>query len=461
MAAGTDKTCGYAEVNVTLTPEPLVAFIQGGQERDFGLDAPVSLSASRSKDADEPKAECVVDVSGAHSCGILRFAWSCHPLSNGAVCAAPPVGKQLDCEWNILPKSFTVGLYHVRVNVSKLGSTEEASSAINLRVGTITDSELSVSITTPTVDTTALFRPNSNSRLQLSTNASISRVSYLWTARSLDGSEVLDLESLNVSSTGNSLPSLVVLPNVLKAGGSYFFRVYATTPSGKTAAANLTLVLSTPPYGGTFSISTDPPYKALSSDITMIAEQWSGNVDDLPLSYAFYFVDSKHALEEELWTALGPASVSNVATWYDPPAGNFTLTCRVFDTSSASTFVQQEISIESTVLDSAKISSLLANLETLSELGDTSAQMQVVNSFANALNFVSASDDSPAQASSSAEQKKQRTALRDELLSLLQSVNLESASPLVLQQVAAALQTVVATPEEVSSEAADKAASLG
>jgi hypothetical protein len=116
--------------------------------------------------------------------------------------------------------------------------------------------------------------------------------------------------------------------------------------SGLSSVAAATVKVNTPPYGGTMALTPDPPYQALTTDITITAEQWFDDVQDYPLVYAFYFVDSSTSIDSKSWTALGQETVSNVKIWRDPPAGNYTLTCRVVDTFGSSTFVQKILIVE-------------------------------------------------------------------------------------------------------------------
>eukprot|EP00966_Prymnesium_polylepis_P191068 4427917-Prymnesium_polylepis.1 len=62
MAASPD-TCGYAELDVALTPEPLIGLITGGQTRQVGADSALSLDACGSNDADDPATTCVTTTS--------------------------------------------------------------------------------------------------------------------------------------------------------------------------------------------------------------------------------------------------------------------------------------------------------------------------------------------------------------------------------------------------------------
>ena len=52
--ASAPANCGYAEMQVALTPEPLVATITGGDTRQIGVDSALTLDACGSNDVDDP-----------------------------------------------------------------------------------------------------------------------------------------------------------------------------------------------------------------------------------------------------------------------------------------------------------------------------------------------------------------------------------------------------------------------
>jgi hypothetical protein len=93
-------------------------------------------------------------------------------------------------------------------------------------------------------------------------------------------------------------------------------------------------------------ISPDPPYHALTTDLTLTAEQWFDDPGDLPLVYAFYYWNGHQVLNEASWTSMGQETISNVQVWRDPPAGNFTMACRVIDTFGASALVTRTVTVE-------------------------------------------------------------------------------------------------------------------
>jgi hypothetical protein len=224
--AAAPVNCGHAEVDVALTPEPLVAIIEGGQTRNVGADSSLELDACPSADADDPQAVCTVSANGQTSCGVLRFEWSCRPLSAGLLCVQPPVGQQISCKWSIPPGSFSPGNYTIGLNVTKAsGLADIATTSVHISV--VAGNPPSVFITTPSASSGS-FKPNINSRLRLAANmagGSSVGIAFAWSISSSDTSAFVDLSSTTVTSTGIALPDLVILPHALRTGATYNVQV--------------------------------------------------------------------------------------------------------------------------------------------------------------------------------------------------------------------------------------------
>lgn len=96
------------------------------------------------------------------------------------------------------------------------------------------------------------------------------------------------------------------------------------------------------------NFSPDPPYLALLAEITISARQWFDDPEDLPLLYSFFYADSPQAAEES-WTPISQAKLYPSDVWRNPPAGNFTISCKVMDTFGAETVTQRQITVEQQV----------------------------------------------------------------------------------------------------------------
>ena len=212
-------------------------------------------------------------------------------------------------------------------------------------------------ITPSTALTGGVFKPNANARLQLGAGGAESSsepLAYLWSLLSTDPTAVVDLSDPTICSTGVSLTSLVILANTLRAGARYTFQLQATgTLSGLVSSATITFSLNAPPYGGVLNLAPNPPYIALQSQVSLTGDQWFDDASDLPLVYAFYYVEALQAADESAWTSLGQETVSNTINWRNPPGGNYTLICQVIDTFGATAQATRGALVETAALDVA------------------------------------------------------------------------------------------------------------
>jgi len=100
-------SCGYAETEVTLSDEKLVAVITGGHRR-VGHESGLTLDACSSYDPDDAAARC----DSTRNCGSLLFAWMCYKCDgvgdDAEICTpcgdnpAPPLPSG-SCTWSIAP----------------------------------------------------------------------------------------------------------------------------------------------------------------------------------------------------------------------------------------------------------------------------------------------------------------------------------------------------------------------
>ncbi|KAL3897937.1 MAG: hypothetical protein SGPRY_012947, partial [Prymnesium sp.] len=181
------------------------------------------------------------------------------------------------------------------------------------------------------------------------------------------------------------------------------------------------------------SLSPNPPYLALLGEITLAARQWFDDPEDLPLLYSFFYADSKQAAEES-WTPMSEAKLYPTHIWKNPPAGNFTLSCKA-------------------PLDSSSSEPLLLEIETRNALGDTQGAVQMMDSLAITLN----SQCFPSQGSVG---QTLCSSLRGRLIDSLGSLFLEGISPLATQQRASLLRSLVSRPSELALDAMEKASVL-
>ncbi|KAL3928713.1 MAG: hypothetical protein SGPRY_002275 [Prymnesium sp.] len=454
--------CDFAEVDLAREKEALRAQFEGGQARSVGVGSPLSLNSCSS---------CIHDATeGESSCAGLLFEWSCVPLSAAAVCPTFPLGRQEGCEWSIGSNSFKVGNYSLSVNVTTLLFTEQSAAQTRLEV---IESDISVAITTNMNVLVSSAMANANERLHLTANVASdtdAEMAYAWSI----ASEHSHADFSSLTSTGLFHSNLVLLPGVLRAGASYTFRVRlvaltrshnlsdgkchphqvdANSVLGGTASSWLTLKANAPPFGGTMSISPEPPYLALLAEITVTALQWFDDPEDMPLLYSFFYADSPQAADES-WTPISEAKLYPSQIWRNPPAGNFTIICKVMDTFGAKTGTQRKITVEQQApLNWSSIEPLLLDIETRNALGDPTGAVQLIDSLAITLNSqCSASEGSAGEGFCSS--------LRGRLIDSLARQLMEGISLLAIQQRASSLSSLVSRPSELAIDAMEQASLL-
>lgn len=132
---------------------------------------------------------------------------------------------------------------------------------------------------------------------------------YQWT---WDDTGAPGLDSSLITTTGDVQPNLVVRPDILSAGatvrcllpaiclstlsehliGSQYTFSLRATYLGSSSSTNVVVTMNSAPYGGSLTVSPDPPYTALLSELTLTASQWTDDASDLPLEYSFSYADA-------------------------------------------------------------------------------------------------------------------------------------------------------------------------
>eukprot|EP00966_Prymnesium_polylepis_P101805 2357634-Prymnesium_polylepis.1 len=118
-------------------------------------------------------------------------------------------------------------------------------------------------------------------------------------------------------------------------------------------------------------------------------------------------------------------------------------------------------------LDSSKTQSIFTDIQTRSDVGDTSGVVSLVNSLATTLNVISTtSSTTQTQSTNSSanqtvltpqQEAAQRTAHRATMMATLKSLSLDGVKPLAKQQRAASMQAVLSSPSELTPSTMDDA----
>ncbi|KAL3924171.1 MAG: hypothetical protein SGPRY_003993, partial [Prymnesium sp.] len=442
--------CDFAEIDLALETEALQALIEGGQARSVGVGSPLSLNACRS---------CFRTFSDSQSsCEGLLFEWKCAPLSAEAVCPTFPLGRQPNCKWTVASNSFAVGNYSLSVNVTALLLNEQ--SAAHTRVEVI-QSDISVAIAT-NVNVFASHGVANTDERGLHLTASIAsdaevEMEFSWSIAiysapiwcfSLACCELAQATHFECALLPSDALTLQLSTQEWPQSDArcHPHQVDATSAFGATASSWLTLKMNAPPFGGTMILSPDPPYVAILGEIILIASQWFDDPEDLPLHYAFFYADS-----EESWTPMSQAKLYPSHIWRHPPAGNFTLSCKIMDSFGAETVTQRQITVEQQVtFDSSSIELMLLYIDTRIVLGDAPGAVQLMDSLSITLN----SQCSTRQGSSG---PVLCSSLRGHVIDLLSSLSLEGINPLATQQRATMLNSLLRRSSELALHAMENA----
>ena len=129
--------CGYAEVDVALRDEPLVALISG-TSRTVSPDQPFVIDACTSGDPDDPTAQCDA-VSEGSSCGTLEFTWSCVRSSDDASACDVTVPAITSCAWSM--PGLAAGTYIISLMVQKGQTAESDTTSTTVTVPQATASQ--------------------------------------------------------------------------------------------------------------------------------------------------------------------------------------------------------------------------------------------------------------------------------------------------------------------------------
>ncbi|KAI4900305.1 hypothetical protein NFI96_010576 [Prochilodus magdalenae] len=99
-------------------------------------------------------------------------------------------------------------------------------------------------------------------------------VKFKWTAENTVG-DILHLNEVTTS-TGDSAPVLVIRPDVLMAGSKYIFTLNVSMPNtGLCGLASIALKLSSPPQGGSCTLSPEDSVQLLQDRVSFSCSGWA------------------------------------------------------------------------------------------------------------------------------------------------------------------------------------------
>jgi len=271
--------CGSSAVTFTVVSAPLLAVLSGGDaivgELPLLLDASLSIDTSA-----EP-----VNLVFAWAC-VGPTGGSCFSSTGALLAFAPGAPNQTV---TLQGSSLASGgkLYSITVTVSKgsrVASTTSTLSVFSSVLPIVAVQGLSTAAVLASQRVVLYATVSSRNPASLATT---------WSVTPAAGSPALNLSSPLVAATPTTSRSFVLLPNVLKPGASYTFRLTATDSDG-TAYAQLPLAVASSPRGlggaASGALSVLPASGiALQDNFMLTASAWAG---DAPLAFSFlYSVD--------------------------------------------------------------------------------------------------------------------------------------------------------------------------
>ena len=480
-------SCRYsASASINLLSTALVARIAGGSVRLVGVGQPVELNGATSYDPDDVTA-------------VLRYSWACSTASNADCAGVLPTTTAATIT---IPANSLSPLTWYALTLTVSSDVRTASALVNITTQAINPPSVSISN-----NNAGATKISASQVLRLVGTSSATAATYAWTIKTdcvaEDGlcctsgdapcSGVTDLyccaaspapsPALAVLPTSMSQTNLIVPINSLTPGATYTFtlRGYqaAGTPAETFGFSSLSLTINQPPRGGQDSFTVSPlSGEVLSTSFELNANGWVDDADDLPLTYAFFYLDAattaSNWADDELPTSalpLAPASYQTVLTTTVPIRSN---DLRLFATAADaySRAVSTNVSITTTLFVVLETSSdatnaaatvITANLGAALDVGDSGAVQQAVSLAVQLLDesqTLQASEEAqaagtttPAQTAAAAEVAAEitvnRTRLRAQLISGLSS-SFVAGEETTLTEVASQGALVKAITDETS-----------
>jgi hypothetical protein len=439
----------YVHINIEIDclRDPFICC--SGGNRTVSTSSAATLDASASFDP---------DVSSGES-STLVFTWSCvRPVSLRS-CGTLPASSGYTLQ---LPVGFfsavdTSEAYSFSVIVSS-DTRNATSSSVFITAVAVSLPTLSVNVSVPSQgaawrritpsDTVAL-----TASVKWDSAASASAVSLQWSCVSGGPINMTAGSSALLSSPTSS--TLVVAPNVLKAGAVYVFQLAAVTAASATpAVATVSVSVNSIPYNGSCTVS---PLQgvAIQTSFTFTCSGWLDDAGNLPLTYGVQQVDSSGSLLNIVQAQQSNAQFS----MYLPPGEPLLLRVLVQDIWGGQVAIPLSVSVTvPSVSTPAALQSVaasaLSSLLQASTAGDMNAAIQVALPLSQIL-------ESSSNASSSPEGLQQRAQIRDQIfttvLSLATSVSTRSNSASDTTQVLNLISSVVSVPAELSVSVATQA----
>jgi len=366
-----------------------VAVIAGGQSQTFSVSDTVRIDGSLSYDSDNPSLQS----------RLLYFRWTCMKYSPnyGATCNTLPSVVTNAADYMIPSNTLKPGTYKLILQVSK-GVSFNSSTSTSVLVTL-------VSSPVPKVSFSSIQTKYDPSRkLVLSTSIEATdTVTAAWSSSTVK----LETGSYTRTPTNTTFPSgvysfqLSIGANTLTAGLSYTFTVSAAyisvNPKERPAvsASTVTITMNSPPFGGSLDISPKSnltPYgTALNTSFSLRTFQWTDDVEDYPMLYAFsyYILSSDTPISVRTF---GPTPYVNTVLGQGLATFDYNVWVVAFAADVYGTAANTTTTVKVLPLPSADTVNLVATvsskLATAFNNTDASAMTAIVGAVTTALNTI-------------------------------------------------------------------------
>ena len=402
LTATAAATANHPEATATATQTVVVVdgdvvpVVAGGLSRLVSVDGPLLIDASRSYD------ENISPSSSSSGLSDLHFDWSCSIESI--------IAFGQDCSSLIVTPSANESMLIVDgtllqpVNIYGFTLTVTADDG---RSGATTITVERNPIDVPYVEISSVKKKvNSDAQLNLlgwlvsgqATNA-------CWEAN-INGRAV-DLRTAAITpicvdftaaqaSSGISFP-LALPGNVLTQGSTVTFRCDANYIGQSTIGfSEVEIFVNAAPTGGSLTV-TPSEGSALSTTFSLITFGWSDDIEDLPLTYEFFFQLQPAQPEQQVKLRGAPNTVAtNLPVGPEATNSSYTLIGVVFDQLSASARAVTPVTV-SAASEGLDISAYLNdNLDEAARLGSAGLTSRTISSVAATVNAVNCSLARPA-----------------------------------------------------------------
>jgi hypothetical protein len=290
---------GTASIQVVVGSSGLEAGIVGGAMRSVKPSGSTPLSAASSKDLD-------VDYDSASDAEKLvllqsfTYSWECYQMK-------PTLSTT--CGVTLAVSSSSPWLANANAKDSTPGSESKVWVVVSNSQGVSSKAELTViglNAGAPVVEASSVTANYVNPSEKIKLQATVDAAALATAVWSINDDSGVDLASSALTKTSRTVSSgittlyLALNPSVLPEGQVFTFTLLATMSSGgETGTASVVVETNSPPLPG---VLTSNPSVGMELDTKFVLSASLWEDDDIPLSYALYFIDPRSVSAQSVKT---------------------------------------------------------------------------------------------------------------------------------------------------------------